>query len=177
MNERDQARLKQALEELADGDRGAFDVVFEGVWPTVRRYCRKALGSEADSDDAAQLTLEKLFGQASRYDRRTPVLSWALAIASWECRTILQRRRRAQTQATGDYLAPEAPASPEANLIETELKEAAHTALAALKPADRTLLMDAFSDNLSAARSSRFRKQKQRALERLRSAWRQLYGG
>jgi len=52
------------------------------------------LKNEADAHDAAQLAMEKVLARASDYDTSRPAMPWALAIAAWECRTIMRKRGR-----------------------------------------------------------------------------------
>ena len=86
--------VQDAMERLADGDRSAFDVVFGALWPLLRAFCRRATGSQADGDDAAQEALVKVFARATSFDPERDAVSWALAIAAWECRTVRRRASR-----------------------------------------------------------------------------------
>src|SRR5256885_14287747 len=78
----------------ADGDRAAIEPLFQALWPSVVAYATRFVGDAALAEDCAQDALVKLFGQLDRYDRERDALTWALAIATWECRT--QRRRIAR---------------------------------------------------------------------------------
>jgi RNA polymerase sigma-70 factor, ECF subfamily len=78
-----QAALSLALARLARGDRSAQRAVFEAAWPLVRGFCRRMLRDVADSEDAAQRALIRLFEQASHYDLERDGLTWALEIALW----------------------------------------------------------------------------------------------
>jgi DNA-directed RNA polymerase specialized sigma24 family protein len=86
--------LDALMARLAEGDRSAFSPVFERLWPPALRLCANMLKNDADAADAAQHAMEKILVRASDYDPSRPALPWALAIASWECRTILRRRFR-----------------------------------------------------------------------------------
>lgn len=56
------------MARLADGERSAFDPLYEALWPIVRRFCNKALGSSAESDDAAQAALLEIFSRACDFE-------------------------------------------------------------------------------------------------------------
>lgn len=162
------------MSRVISGDRRAFDLLFTALWPSVHRFCISLLLEEADADDAAQLVMEKLFVQAHRYNPEYPVMAWALAIARWECKTILRRRARSRTGPLFDTQSH----LDQSDLAErTELHEAVMWAISELSAADQGVIMESFwADDLAPTRDAAFRKRKQRAMERLRKAWRQLYG-
>jgi hypothetical protein len=114
--------LDRQMALVADGDRAAVGPFFRALWPAVHAYCERALGAGADADDAAAQSMEKVFREASRYDRA---------------------------------------------LFET------------LSPADRETLEQTFTEEVegrSGASGPTLRKRRERALRRLREAWRLLYG-
>lgn len=86
--------LDALIAGLAEGDRSAFSPVFEHLWPPMLRLCASILKNDADAADAAQQAMEKILVRASDYDPTRPAMPWALAIASWECGTILRKRSR-----------------------------------------------------------------------------------
>jgi RNA polymerase sigma-70 factor (ECF subfamily) len=166
---------------LADGDRSAIEPLFRALWPVVHSYCQRALGNGADADDAAQQAMVKVFAEAVRYDRTRPALPWVVTIAVWECRSARRRRHRARTvslDAVAD--APSAGVTAEEALIARDLLDGAQAALEHLSASDRDLLRLTFEQDTEAAvgvSGATLRKRRQRALGRLREAWRRLYGG
>jgi RNA polymerase sigma factor (sigma-70 family) len=164
--------LQQGMRRLAEGDRGAFDAVFVALWPVLRRFAERALRDPADADDAAQSALVKVFARVSQFDARRDALAWAIAIASYECRTLRKRslRRREDRTEAPERAAPSA----EDEAIEADLHAAVGEACGALSPADaETLLAAARGER---PRSAAFRKRLERALERLRKEWRTRHG-
>jgi RNA polymerase sigma-70 factor, ECF subfamily len=148
---------------LADGDRSAFDPLYDAVATRVDAICARALGPGPDAEDAAQTALVKLFERVDRYDpRRGPALPWILGIAAWEARTVRQRRvRRREDLVEVDVEAPE----PAPDLL---------GALPDLAPADREVLRAALGEiERPDVAPATFRKRLQRTLERLRA----LVGG
>lgn len=162
------------MARIVSGDRRAFDAVFTALWPPVHRFCLTLLLEEADADDAAQLVMEKLFVQAQHYNPEHPVIAWALAMARWECRTILRRRSRSRTEPLNDTEMSSETSDP---VEHKELQEALLKAISELSASDQAVIQESFwTDELSPTRDAAFRKRKQRAIERLRTAWRLLYG-
>lgn len=177
MDGADRSRLHADFARLADGDRSAFSPVFRALWPPVRALCARTLGGDSDADDAAQEALRTLFLRAGEYDGQGSVLAWAMAIAAWQCRTLLRRRQRARAvPLSAAERHADAGASPEAAVIAADLQRAALEILGQLSPEDRQILEAACSAEGDGARSALFRKRKQRALERLQRAWRQWHG-
>ena len=166
--QRDQVNALMA--RLADGDRAAITPAFELLWPVVSRFCRHALGSDADGEDAAQEAMVKLFARAAAFDPARDGLAWALAIATWECRTIRRRagRRREAALDEGSLLVD---GDSESVLAARELAAAAKDALAELDPRDAATVLAALSDDPAARPAvapATFRKRLERALGRLR---------
>jgi RNA polymerase sigma-70 factor, ECF subfamily len=175
------ARLDEQMALLADGDRSAIEPLFAALWPLVHSYCQRTLGHGADADDAAQQALLKVFTESVRYERRLHALPWAVEIAVWECRTV--RRRRHRTQAVPLDAAVDArtsEASTEDAVIEHDLIEGVWTIFGQLSPSDRDALRKMFDPDTDAIRGvsgAALRKRRERALGRLREAWRKRYGG
>lgn len=161
---------------LSDGDRSAFTPAFRLLWPKVRAVCVAILKHSQDADDAAQETMEKILTRASDYDRSRPALPWALAIAAWECRTIQTRRQRRKEVAT-DVL-PDLPAegASDQDYIRLELVNAVRDVMAELSASDRETLVSTYWEESQQAAAPALRKRRQRAVERLRVAFRRLYG-
>jgi RNA polymerase sigma-70 factor, ECF subfamily len=172
--------LDALMTRLADGDRTAFSDVFERVWGPVLRLCRNLLKNDADAADAAQEALQKILERASDYDRTRPALPWSLAIAGWECRTILRKRGR-RGEVCDEHLPEFAGEHPEQKLIERDLVAAALTAVGELSENDREVLLATFGEECASATGSTLsgatlRKRRERALSRLRDTFRRLYG-
>jgi RNA polymerase sigma-70 factor (ECF subfamily) len=175
MNPLPEARLDSLLAELADGNRAAFTPVFELLWPPVLRLCTSMLKSEADAADAAQQALEKVLTRCGEYDRRRPALPWALAIAAWECRTLARKRyrRRELSEERAPNAAGEAM---EDELVQRDLTQAALAALGELSAEDRETLIATYWEEAASVDGATLRKRRERALKRLREAFRRLYG-
>ncbi len=190
------------MRRLAEGDRSAFDPVFNVLWPSALSVAVRMLGPGQDAEDAAQEALAKLFARADHYDPARPALPWALTFVSWECRTIQKRRARRREEplpvapeqialyASGPVIGGLNPpagataplyASPEHDLESRQRSEAFAALLEALRPEDRATLAAAMAGDRDAAERAgvtpaTFRKRLERALSRARALWRDAYG-
>lgn len=166
--------LDELMSRLADGDRSVFAAVFEAVWHPVLRLCRRLLDNDADAADAAQEALHKILERASDYDRARPAMPWALAIAAWECRTILRKRTR-RGEVSDSKLAEFAGEDPEADIVNRDLVTAALAAVGELSESDREVLTATFGEERASVTGATLRKRRERALGRLRDTFRRLY--
>lgn len=173
MREETRARLQNALAALASGDRSAFDEVFSLAWPVLRSLAVSLLGDPAEAEDAAQRALLKLFSRASDYDANRPALPWVLAFGANEVRTVRGRRKRRHFVEVGDALP--AQDDPESTLLESDLQAALQEILGTMTVEDRVAL-GLLPTTDSTVAPATLRKRKQRALERLRAAWRRMHG-
>lgn len=175
MTEPDETTLDEAMARLARGDRSAFTRVFELLWPRTLRLTTGILKHDADAADAAQQALARILERADEYDPKRPALPWALGVASWECRTILKRRAR-RREVSAEDASFSAAIDGEEEQVERQLVEAAVTALGTLSDADKETLVATFWDEAASVRGATLRKRRERALTRLRAAFRRLYG-
>lgn len=153
--------LDALVARLADGDRSAFDPVYDAVEPQVRGVCRRLLGDGPDADDAVQQALIRVFERVSDWDpARGPALGWVLTTAAWEARTLRRRNVRRR----------EAPleAEPAAVEVREPLEDVVRAVAATLDPIDRDALLTALAGERPAGAT--FRKRLQRAIGRVRVA-------
>lgn len=167
--------LDALMARLAEGDRSAFTPVFEQLWPPTLRFCASLLKNNADAADAAQLAMEKILVRASDYDARRPAMPWALAIASWECRTIIRKSTR-RREVAGDTAPEGVTGEAELEHVQREMAAAALNALGTLPDTDREALVAAFWDETASVTGATLRKRRERALTRLKHAFWRLYG-
>lgn len=169
------ASLDDLMKQLADGDRSSFRPVFELLWSPVLRLCRGMLKNEADAADGAQQAMTKILERASDYDPARPAMPWAMAIAGWECRTIIRARTRRRE--SPEESVPEAGGTEsEDDFATRELCAAAMNAMGELSPADKDVLEATYWGCEAAVKGATLRKRRERAIGRLREAFRRLYG-
>lgn len=175
MDAAERARINEAMIDLAHGDRSAFTTVFEGLWPALSAFVRRASLDHFDAEDAAQQALLKVFARISDFDVRRDGVSWAFGIAAFEVRTIRAnaRRRKDGTGLDGlEDVRAHGP-SPEQRMLGDELERAWLETLGELSDADRETLLP--SGGTAAIIPATARKRRQRALQRLRGLWRRRH--
>lgn len=173
MHPNERARLQRALADLAAGERRAFDDVFAVAWPVLRSLAGRLLDDSVEAEDAAQCALIKLFANASRFDSARDALPWVLTFVINEVRTVRgQRRRRPRVPLQESSCAS---GTPESRLLDADLVGAVQEIAGTLSYDDQVALGLERGQGTSAAPAT-LRKRKQRALDRLRTAWRRIHG-
>ena len=172
---RDETDLDSLMARLADGDRSAFTPVFRSLWPRTLRMCMAIVKNESDAHDAAQQSMEKILSRASEYDPSRPALPWAMAIAAWECRTILRKRARRRELPEDSAEEPMTLAA-EDDLVLRDLVRAGLDAMGQLSASDKETIIATFWGESATASDAALRKRRERALHRLREAFRKIYG-
>jgi RNA polymerase sigma factor (sigma-70 family) len=168
--------LQDWMTRLADGDRGAFRPVFDMLWPLLRAVTARHLPA-ADADDAAQEALLKIFFRAAEFDPSRSALAWALGITAFEIRTVRKRRARRREDGARVPASVAAPSpSPEDRALQGDLEALLAKALGALRPDDAETLRLYACGERAAVAAATFRKRVERAMGRLRAAWRILDG-
>jgi RNA polymerase sigma factor (sigma-70 family) len=164
--------LQRQIVQLADGDRDAFHPVFVRLWPLLRGFAARCLPHE-EAEDAAQEALLRIFARAAEFDRRRDALPWVLGIAAYEIRSARRRRqRRRESPADALGARPDDGRSPEDTAMASELGRALSAALATLPPGDTETLLAYARGERPDLPGPTFRKRVERALTRLRVAWR-----
>jgi RNA polymerase sigma-70 factor (ECF subfamily) len=158
---------------LAEGDRAAFGSLYAALHPVLVRWCTRLLDSSADGEDAAQSALLRLFGAAVDFDGTSDVLPWALAFGTSECRTLRRQRSRNRETSGMDFAVPDPRAGPEALAVHNDLRRALLDVLSGLQPEDVETLAAALEwTPRPPVAPPTFRKRLERAMRRMRLAWR-----
>ena len=171
--------VQRWMARLADGDRAAFAPLYGELWPALQRFCRRALGRDADGDDAAQQVLCNLFSRAHEFDPTRDAFAWAFGIAAWECRTVLRRRGRRREAPLDETTATATEEEAETAMIQRDLLAAATETMATLRGEDLAIIvaaLDGDPDGRAGLAPATYRKRLERALGRLRAAWRARHG-
>lgn len=176
MNTAERKAIHDAMVRLSDGDRSQVRVLLDALWPILLAFARRGVGQEQDAEDVAQETFLRICSRISDFDRSRDGLSWAFGIAKYEVLTHRRRLRRQSRALDVPELAlgVDPARSQEAELIAYELELALAGVLGKLEPSDRAAL--GLESVAARSASAAARKRRQRALERLRSLWRRLYG-
>jgi RNA polymerase sigma-70 factor, ECF subfamily len=176
VNREQKDRLQALLVRLADGDRTAFDPIYEALWPVVRRFAERALAGSADAEDAAQVAFMKVFSRVSEFDRDRDAVTWVLGVAANECRSFRQKQRRRREDPANDGERYTSGPSPEEAAMARDLHEAVEEVLGDLTERDAATLQVLLDEQLPAVPAATFRKRVERALVRLRKMWSSRHG-
>ncbi len=148
----------------------------EQLWPVLLSYAERGLRDAQAAEDVAQEVLFRIASRISELDRTRDPLSWAFGIASFEILSQRRRHQRRRETLVGEAPEPAAEApSVEDAVIQAELHAALAEALGQLSAADVEQLGPLGPGRLGPATPA-MRKRRQRALDRLRTIWRSLYG-
>jgi RNA polymerase sigma-70 factor (ECF subfamily) len=170
--------IHDAMVRLADGERAAFSSLVDELWPVILAFAHRGVGHEQDAEDVAQEVFLRICSRISDFDRQRDGLSWAFGIAAFEVMTHRRRRqrRREETDHAGlDGHADAAPSQEEA-VMRRELEAALTVLVGALSAEDRIALGLEDEPGSRTANGPATRKRRQRAFDRLRTAWRRIYG-
>jgi len=179
MNPQERAELSQFLLRLADGDRAAFDPIYEMTWPLVNCFASKMISSPIEAEDVAQIALMKVFSRATEFRRDGDALSWILGITAFECKTSRQKVRRRKEHFHADQVVStqaDSSLSAEERLIDRDLELAVEEVLNGLSVQDQETIRIAIHQiERPDMRAATFRKRLERAFGRLRDSWRDQY--
>ncbi len=135
------------------------------------------LRNAADAEDATQVALERLFFQVSDFDVHGDALGWALAVATSECRTLARKRTRRRETSDAPLATISVDGEAERSVAREELRGALGEVLGTMTAEDvNTLLAWIELEPRPEVPGATFRKRLERAVHRLRGAWRARYG-
>jgi RNA polymerase sigma-70 factor (ECF subfamily) len=171
----DRAEVQRLMVAASDGERASLEPLFALLWPVTVAYATKLVGEASLAEDCAQDAIVKLFAQLDRFDRERDGLTWALTLATWQCRTARRTRERRREDSVSADGAHDARVA----LEERELVRAAVSTLESLPERDREIITASLTDDDELRRTlapATFRKRLERALGRLRTSWRSRHG-
>lgn len=171
----DSPEVDGLMKEVSRGNRDAFPRLFELLWPSVLRLCVSVMGSADDGADVAQTAMLCILERANEYDWHRPGLPWALGVATWTCRTHRKQQARRRESPESDIERDDGGDEMQAH-EQRQLLEAAFKAMGTLSVADQETLISTYWETASPVSGATFRQRRARALNRLRHAFRRLYG-
>src|SRR5258707_13217972 len=84
------------------GDADAFGELYHDYAPAIFRFCRRALPTREDAEDATMEIFMKLRGKLNQYDSSRPFSSWLYKVSANHCLDTLRRRKLRQAKETED---------------------------------------------------------------------------
>lgn len=96
------AELGEVLAQVRAGDSDAWGELYRQFGPAIFRFCRRALRTREDAEDATTEVFMKVRQKLGTYDSSRPFTAWLYKVASNHCWDLLRRRRIRQDLETGD---------------------------------------------------------------------------
>jgi RNA polymerase sigma factor (sigma-70 family) len=84
------------------GDAEAWGDLYREYAPAIFRFCRRALPTREDAEDATMEIFMKLRDKLSQYDETRSFTAWLYKVAANHCWDLLRRRKIRQDKETGD---------------------------------------------------------------------------
>src|SRR5215472_6875124 len=84
------------------GDAEAWGELYREYAPAIFRFCRRAMPTREDAEDATMEIFMKLRGKLSQYDTTRSFTAWLYKVAANHCWDILRRRKIRQDKETED---------------------------------------------------------------------------
>ncbi len=84
------------------GDAEAWGQLFHDYAPAIFRFCRRALPTREDAEDATMEIFMKLKGKLGQYDKTRSFTAWLYKVAANHCWDMLRRRKTRQDKETED---------------------------------------------------------------------------
>lgn len=142
------------LDGVAGGDRGAVMALYDRFAPALMAVALRVTGSRAEAEDVLQDVFARVWREAVTFDRaRGTAAAWLVTLARNRAIDTVRarKRRRGHEDDLGrdEPVTLDAPASPEASVVDAERSVAVRAALDTLRPEQRAVLELAYFGGLS----------------------------
>jgi len=94
--------LADAIARARAGDAEAWGEIYRQHAAAIFRFCRRALPTREDAEDATTEIFLKVNEKLGQYDAQRPFGAWLYKVAANHCWDLLRRRRIRQDLETGD---------------------------------------------------------------------------
>lgn len=92
----------EAIARARAGDAEAWGQLYREYAPAIFRFCRRAMPTREDAEDATMEIFMKLKGKLGQYDATRSFSAWLYKVAANHCWDILRRRKIRQDKETED---------------------------------------------------------------------------
>src|ERR1700752_3955072 len=96
------AELAEVLSNVRAGDSEAWGELYRRYAPAIFRFCRRALPTQEDAEDATMEIFMKLKDKLMQYDSTRSFSAWLYKVSANHCWDVLRRRRIRQDKETED---------------------------------------------------------------------------
>ena len=102
MSPAEQAALQERIAQAKEGSVEAWGELYREHAPAIFRFCRRAMPTREDAEDATMDIFIKVRQKLSQYDATRPFRAWLYTVAANHCWDLLRRRRSRQDLETGE---------------------------------------------------------------------------
>jgi RNA polymerase sigma-70 factor (ECF subfamily) len=102
MNPAEQAALQERIALAKAGNAEAWGELYREHAPAIFRFCRRAMPTREDAEDATMDIFIKVRQKLSQYDSTRPFGAWLYTVAANHCWDLLRRRKLRQDLETGE---------------------------------------------------------------------------
>jgi RNA polymerase sigma-70 factor (ECF subfamily) len=102
MNPAEQASEKEQIAQARAGNAEAWGELYRQYAPAIFRFCRRAMPTREDAEDATMDIFIKVRQKLSQYDSTRPFGAWLYTVAANHCWDLLRRRKVRQDLETGE---------------------------------------------------------------------------
>ena len=92
----------EAIARARAGDADAWGDLYREYAPAMFRFCRRALPTREDAEDATMEIFMKLRDKLNQYDEKRSFSAWLYKVAANHCWDLLRRRKIRQDKETDD---------------------------------------------------------------------------
>src|SRR5213082_2546522 len=92
----------EAIARARAGDEEAWGQLYRDYAPAIFRFCRRALPTREDAEDATMEIFMKIRDKLDQYDATRPFTAWLYRVAANHCWDMLRRRKIRQDKETDD---------------------------------------------------------------------------
>lgn len=152
MNSAETRESGEIVARARAGDAEAWGELYRDYAPAIFRFCRRALPTREDAEDATMEIFMKIREKLEQYDAARPFSAWLYRVAANHCWDILRRRKIRQDKETDDLetLPLEHPDPSQLDqLIEKRTSEEVRKALDKLGPRARMALVLRYYSDMS----------------------------
>jgi RNA polymerase sigma-70 factor (ECF subfamily) len=102
MSPAEQTVVQERIARAKSGDADAWGELYREFAPAIFRFCRRAMPTREDAEDATMDIFIKVRQKLSQYDASRPFRAWLYTVAANHCWDLLRRRKVRQDLETGD---------------------------------------------------------------------------
>jgi RNA polymerase sigma-70 factor, ECF subfamily len=102
MSPAEQTAVQERIARAKSGDADAWGELYREFAPAIFRFCRRAMPTREDAEDATMDIFIKVRQKLSQYDASRPFSAWLYTVAANHCWDLLRRRKLRQDLETGD---------------------------------------------------------------------------